>query len=98
MFPNSSNPNPLGGSGSSLPGSLPGSPTGEPGGDRYGTGLVAPQSVDARTKKLMQRTFLILLLAGLAIGAVISVGVVIAFQKFGLVGVPTPSTPIAPGN
>jgi hypothetical protein len=54
--------------------------------------------VDARTKKLMQRTFLILLLAGLAIGAVISVGVVIAFQKFGLIGVPTPSAPITPGN
>ncbi len=93
MFSN--NPNPFGGGSGPQ---LPTSPLDQPEGDRYGTGLTPPKSVDARTKKLMQRTFIILLLAGLAVGAVLSIGVVIAFQKFGLLGVPTPTTPVSPGS
>lgn len=94
MFPNSSDPNPFGGGGPQLPGQ----PTAPQPGDPYGTGLTAPKSVDAKTKKLMQRTFIILLLAGIAVGAVLSIAVVIAFQKFGLVGVPTPAVQSSPAN
>jgi|JI8StandDraft_2_1071088.scaffolds.fasta_scaffold40989_2 hypothetical protein len=95
MFPNSSDPNPFGSGGGPQ---LPGQPPTQPPDDPYGTGLVAPKSVDAKTKKLMQRTFIILLLAGIAVGAVLSVVVVIAFQKFGLLGVPTPAVQSSPAN
>lgn len=76
-----------------------------PGGDRsdpslqqnftetYGVGVEAPKSVSPKTKKFMQRIFVVVLLGGLVFGAIVSVGVVIFLNKAGLVGVPNSEAP-----
>jgi hypothetical protein len=66
--------------------------------ETYGTGVEPPQSVSPKTKKLMQRIFVIVLLGGLVLGAAVSVGVAIFLNKAGLVGVPNSDapSPVAP--
>ena len=67
--------------------------------DRYGTGVEAPQSVSPAAKKLLNQVFVWTLLIGIAVGGVVSVGIAIALQRAGLLGVPEPvesPTQVAP--
>ena len=73
---------------------------------RYGTPVPPPKSVSPAAKKLLNKVFLWVLLIGIAVGGLVSVGVAIALQRAGLLGVPDPvETPIqnapapqSPGN
>ncbi len=55
---------------------------------RYGTPVQAPESVSPAGKKLLKKVFVWVLLIGIAVGGLVSVGVAIALQRAGLLGVP----------
>ncbi|MEM1427774.1 MAG: hypothetical protein AAGF75_14630 [Cyanobacteria bacterium P01_H01_bin.130] len=59
--------------------------------ERYGSPVEAPQSVSPAAKKLLNKVFLWVLLIGIAVGGLVSVGIAIALQRAGLLGVPTPT-------
>ncbi|MEM9771612.1 MAG: hypothetical protein AAF889_08460 [Cyanobacteria bacterium P01_D01_bin.73] len=73
------------------------SPLNPPGNDlkseflqRYAPPVEPPESVSPAAKKLLNKVFVWVLLIGIAVGGLVSVGVAIALQRAGLLGVPDP--------
>ncbi|MEM6502971.1 MAG: hypothetical protein AAF685_14175 [Cyanobacteria bacterium P01_C01_bin.89] len=58
---------------------------------RYGTPVEPPKSVSPAAKKLLNKVFVWVLLIGIAVGGLVSVGIAIALQRAGLLGVPDAS-------